>query len=121
MPELTGTYVRSISIINGDLYTASGPNAICKYQICPDHFEFMERYSVPESIAGMNQITRIGEFYCDKDDRCTFIASFYDYKDSMKDDYHYTQEGYNAIGEEAGIQAGLSSVQIQQSSEVSIH
>lgn len=63
MPELVNSYVRSISIIDGELYTVSGPGAIGQYQIFPDHFELTDLYPVPANIAGMNQISKIGQYY----------------------------------------------------------
>lgn len=45
--------------------------------------------------------------YCDTHDHCTMIVSFYGMTEFMKDAYHYTQEGYNQIGTEAGTAAGM--------------
>lgn len=61
--EISNSYVRSISIIDGCLYTVSGPNYIYKYRISQDGFELEESYSVPGELSGMNQITKIEDYY----------------------------------------------------------
>lgn len=63
LTEIANSYVRSISIIDGYLYTVSGPNSICKYSISAQQFTYVEKYSVPPELSGMNQITRIDNYY----------------------------------------------------------
>lgn len=64
LADLVDSYVRSISIIDGSLYTVSGPNAIIKYEILDNGFKKVENYEVPDEFFGMNQIKRIGnQFY----------------------------------------------------------
>ena len=61
VPELNGVYVRSFSLIEDGIYFVSGNKSILKAD--PDTFEILERYPVPSSMAGMIQITRIGEYF----------------------------------------------------------
>lgn len=39
---------------------------------------------------------------CDERDDCTVVAGFIGKESMMKDEYHYTQEGYNLVGRIAG-------------------
>lgn len=67
IPELDGIYVRSFSIIDGDVYLVSGvsddaaPGKI--YQCSLDTFEVKKTIDVPDELAGMVQITKIGKKY----------------------------------------------------------
>ena len=61
--EIVGSYVRSISIIDGYLYTVSGPGNIYRYEITTTGFKLAEAYPVPPELSGMNQITKIGAYY----------------------------------------------------------
>ncbi len=63
LEEIEGSYVRSISIIEGKLYTVSGPNAICVYDILEDGFRFDCSYEVPQKYSGMNGIQKIGDYF----------------------------------------------------------
>lgn len=61
--EIKNTYVRSINIINGLLYTVSGGGKINEYIISKEGFEFNNQYDVPDELYGMNQISKIGDYY----------------------------------------------------------
>ncbi|MBQ9444038.1 MAG: hypothetical protein IJU43_07055 [Lachnospiraceae bacterium] len=62
VPELAGVYVRSFTIMDGDIYFVSGNCSIIQADL--DSFDVKERYPVPDTMAGMVQITRIdGEYY----------------------------------------------------------
>lgn len=64
LPEIESSYVRSISIIDNQLYTVSGSGKICVYNIKNKGFELTAVYDVPEEYYGMNYITKIdGMFY----------------------------------------------------------
>ena len=63
LEEIQNTYVRSISIIDGMLYTVSGGGRIHEYLISEEEFILNNVYSVPASMYGMNQISKIGEEY----------------------------------------------------------
>ena len=63
LPELENSYVRSISIIDGKLYTVSGPNMIYEYILAPDSLKLNAGYEVPDEYKGMNQITKIGDYF----------------------------------------------------------
>ena len=63
LDEITGSYVRSISIIDNCLYTVSGPGYIYKYSISKDAFSLVESYVVPSELSGMNQITKIEDYF----------------------------------------------------------
>ena len=63
LDEIVGSYVRSISIIDGYLYTTSGPGYIYEYEITADGFNLHNTYAVPDELFGMNQMTKIGDFY----------------------------------------------------------
>jgi hypothetical protein len=67
IPQLDGIYVRSFSIIDGDVYFVSGvsdDNAPAKIYRCSlDTLEIKQIYDVPDELAGMVQITKIGKKY----------------------------------------------------------
>ena len=65
--ELSDTYVRSFSIIDGDIYFVSGLSSGGKAPrilVCDlDTFEVKKSYPVPDEIAGMVQMTRIEDMF----------------------------------------------------------
>ncbi|MCR5025099.1 MAG: hypothetical protein K6A90_12315 [Lachnospiraceae bacterium] len=61
IPELNGVYVRSFTIIGNEVYFVSGNNNIIKADL--DTFKILERYSVPSSMAGMIQLTKIDDHF----------------------------------------------------------
>lgn len=63
LAEIQDAYVRSISIIDGDLYTVSGPGKIFQYDIIDDTFRLKKEYDVPESCYGMNQISKLDGYW----------------------------------------------------------
>lgn len=67
IPELYGIYVRSFSIIDGDIYFVSGVSqngASPKIYRCSlEDLSIKETYDVPEDKAGMTQITRIRDYF----------------------------------------------------------
>lgn len=63
LSELVGGYVRSISIIDGCLYTVSGNSIICKYDITREGFTLNATYQVPDEFVGMNQIVKIRDYF----------------------------------------------------------
>lgn len=64
LPETKDAYVRSISIIDGDLYTSCGPGKIFQYSIENDSLIYKKEYTVPDCYYGMNQISKIdGSWY----------------------------------------------------------
>ena len=67
IPELNGTYVRSFSIIDGDIYFVSGVSDLGekgKIYCCDlDTLEIKKEIDVPDNMAGMVQITKIQDYY----------------------------------------------------------
>ena len=65
--SLNGIYVRSFSIIDGDIYIVSGVSdkGAEATVLCCDlsTFEVENTYSVPDELAGMVQITKIQDYY----------------------------------------------------------
>lgn len=65
--QLYGVYVRSFTVMGDGIYFVSGHNnqKIIKAAInaMGDGFDILQEYPVPEEIAGMVQLTKIGEFY----------------------------------------------------------
>ena len=67
IPELDGIYVRSFSIIDGDIYFVSGVSDEGKpayiYRCELSTLEIKETIPVPDNLAGMVQITKIQDYY----------------------------------------------------------
>lgn len=61
MDSLDQVYVRSFTIIGSDIYFVSGNAAILRADL--DSFEILEAYPVPDSMAGMIQLTRIEDSF----------------------------------------------------------
>ncbi len=61
IPSLDGVYVRSFTIIDDDIYFVSGNSEILRADL--ETFEIKESYPVPESMAGMIQLTYIEGYY----------------------------------------------------------
>lgn len=59
--SLDQVYVRSFTIIGSDIYFVSGNAAIIRADL--ESFEILEIYPVPDSMAGMIQLTRIQDFF----------------------------------------------------------
>ena len=59
--SLNGVYVRSFTILDNDIYFVSGNSSIIKADL--DTFEIKETYPVPDSMAGMIQLTKIQDYY----------------------------------------------------------
>ena len=62
LSEIVGSYVRSITLIDGDLYTVSGPGKIYRYNVEND-FALVSEYEVPDDLYGMNNIKKIGNYF----------------------------------------------------------
>ncbi len=64
---LDGIYVRSFSIIDGEIYFVSGVSsqgvAAKIYRCSLDDLSIIESYDVPNDLAGMVQITKISDYY----------------------------------------------------------
>lgn len=58
---LDNVYVRSFTIIGNEIYFVSGNSAILRADL--KNFQVRETYPVPDSIAGMVQLTRIQDYY----------------------------------------------------------
>ena len=67
IPELDGTYVRSFSIIDGDIYFVSGVSDLGekgKIYCCDlNTLKIKNEIEVPDNMAGMVQITKIQDYY----------------------------------------------------------
>ncbi len=61
IPELDGFYVRSFTIMDDRIFFVSGNLNIIEADL--DTFEIKNRYPVPDSIAGMIQLTKIQDYY----------------------------------------------------------
>ena len=58
---LDQVYVRSFTIIDSDIYFVSGNASIIRADL--NSFEILETYPVPDSMAGMIQITKIQDYF----------------------------------------------------------
>lgn len=61
MEALDGIYVRSFTIIEDEVYFVSGNSSIIRADL--ETFEILDTYPVPDSIAGMVQLTKIQDYY----------------------------------------------------------
>lgn len=59
--SLQGIYVRSFTILGDDIYFVSGNSSILQADL--HTFAIEETYPVPDSLAGMAQLTKIGNYY----------------------------------------------------------
>ena len=59
--QLDNIYVRSFTIMDDEIYFVSGNSNILRVDL--DTFELLEAYPVPDSMAGMIQLTKIGDYY----------------------------------------------------------
>lgn len=64
LKELEGGYCRSVSLIDGKLYTSAASGRIYEYSTNNDgKFTLEAGYDVADRYAGMNQITKIQDYY----------------------------------------------------------
>lgn len=64
LKELEGGYCRSISLIDGKLYTSAASGKIYEYStINNGEFTLETSYDIADRYAGMNQITKIQDYY----------------------------------------------------------
>ena len=61
IPELDGVYVRSFTILDDRIYVVSGNSNIIEADLYT--FEVLNRYPVPDAIAGMIQLEKIQNYY----------------------------------------------------------
>lgn len=61
IPSLNGVYVRSFTIMDNDIYFVSGNSSIIRADL--HSFRIREEFPVPDSIAGMIQLTWIDGYY----------------------------------------------------------
>lgn len=61
IPSLDQVYVRSFTIIGDDIYFVSGNRSIIRADL--ETFEILETYPVPDSMAGMIQLTLIQDYF----------------------------------------------------------
>ena len=61
IPELDGVYVRSFTILDDRIYFVSGNSNIIEADLYT--FEVLNRYPVPDAIAGMIQLEKIQNYY----------------------------------------------------------
>ena len=59
--QLDNVYVRSFTILKDEIYFVSGNSSILRMDL--DSFELLETYPVPDSMAGMIQLTKIQDYY----------------------------------------------------------
>ena len=59
--QLNNVYVRSFTIMDDEIYFVSGNSSILRVDL--DTFELLEAYPVPDSMAGMIQLTKIQDYY----------------------------------------------------------
>lgn len=60
---LEGSYIRSISIIDDNIYFVSGPGRIIVASIKNQSFDFIKEFKVPFELQGMNDITKIDSYF----------------------------------------------------------
>lgn len=58
---LSGAYVRSFTILDDDIYFVSGNSSIIRADL--DTFAILDTYPVPDTMAGMIQLTRIQDYF----------------------------------------------------------
>ena len=58
---LSDVYVRSFTILDGDIYFVSGNSSIIRADLST--FEILDTYPVPDTIAGMIQLTKIQDYF----------------------------------------------------------
>lgn len=61
IPSLDGVYVRSFTIIGDSIYFVSGNSSIIEADF--ETFHIKKEYPVPDELAGMIQLTPIGDYY----------------------------------------------------------
>lgn len=59
--QLDNVYVRSFTILEDEIYFVSGNSSILRMDL--DSFDLLETYQVPDSMAGMIQLTKIQDYY----------------------------------------------------------
>lgn len=59
--QLDNVYVRSFTIMDDEIYLVSGNSSILRVDL--DTFKLLEAYPVPDSMAGMIQLTKIQDYY----------------------------------------------------------
>ena len=59
--SLSDVYVRSFTILDGDIYFVSGNSSIIRADL--NTFEILDTYPVPDTIAGMIQLTQIQDYF----------------------------------------------------------
>ena len=59
--QLDNVYVRSFTILDDEIYFVSGNSSILRVDL--NSFKILESYPVPESMAGMIQLTKIEDYY----------------------------------------------------------
>ncbi|SMF53508.1 ABC transporter ATP-binding protein [Paenibacillus barengoltzii] len=60
---LDNSYIRSIRIIEGELYFVSGPGKIMVANYANSSFDLLREYKVPFELRGMNDIIKIGNYF----------------------------------------------------------
>ncbi|MBO2944785.1 ATP-binding cassette domain-containing protein [Paenibacillus sp. F411] len=63
LKSLEKSYVRSISLINGELFLVSGPGKIIVVKSSDLSFDNVAEYKVPFELQGMNDIIKAGSYY----------------------------------------------------------
>ncbi|MCM1251995.1 MAG: hypothetical protein NC321_04175 [Clostridium sp.] len=58
---LSNVYVRSFTILDGDIYFVSGNSSIIRADL--NTFEILDSYPVPDTMAGMIQLTKIQDYF----------------------------------------------------------
>ena len=61
LEQLDNVYVRSFTILDNDIYFVSGNSSILRVDL--NTFKLLEAYPVPDSMAGMIQLTKIQDYY----------------------------------------------------------
>ncbi|WP_339268388.1 ABC transporter ATP-binding protein [Paenibacillus sp. FSL K6-1330] len=60
---MEGSYIRSIRLIEGELYFVSGPGKIIVANYMNSSFDFLREYKVPFELRGMNDIIKVGSYF----------------------------------------------------------
>lgn len=60
---ILGSYVRSISIIDGQMYFVSGQSRIVIANYLDESYSVIKSYPVPDYLTGMNDIFKFGDYY----------------------------------------------------------
>lgn len=113
IPELDGVYTRTFTIMGDRIYFVSGGGAVLEADLAS--FEILQRFPVPDSMAGMVQIMKIQNYYyitvsTDKQGNadCATILRTKSLDNLMTGEY---EDLFSLFGEQGGTPYNLSEIE----------